>query len=50
MNKEKAPRYYPQGFISLTPDSSDGAVCDEKVRLHELDLSTKHVEDDSREA
>jgi hypothetical protein len=24
-------------------------VCDEKVRLHGLDLSTKHVADDSRE-
>lgn len=28
---------------------TDGAVCLEKVRLHGLDLSTKHVVDDSRE-
>lgn len=35
-------------FISLTSDSSDGAVCDERGRLHGLDLSTKHVADDAR--
>ncbi|MGY6357993.1 hypothetical protein, partial [Citrobacter amalonaticus] len=36
-------------FIGLTSDSSDGAVCDEKVKLHGLDLSTKHEVIDSRE-
>ncbi|EGI6558616.1 hypothetical protein LT278_002251 [Salmonella enterica] len=30
MNKEKAPRYYPQGFISLTPDSPDGGMLETK--------------------
>ena len=38
-------------FIGLTSDFSDGAVCVclKRVRLHGLDLSTKHVADDSRE-
>jgi len=35
--------------IALPPISSDGAVCDERLRLHRLDLSTKHVADVSRE-
>lgn len=34
---------------SITSDSFDGAVCDEKVRLHGLDLSTKQIADNSRE-
>ena len=32
--------------IALPPISSDGAVCDERLRLNGLDLSTKHREAD----
>ena len=36
--------------IALPPISSDGVVCDERIRLHGLDLSTKHVADVSRKS
>ncbi|EDQ1017975.1 hypothetical protein CIH91_004364 [Salmonella enterica] len=36
-------------FISLISDSSDDAEYRKGGRLHGLDLSTKHVADDSRE-
>lgn len=35
--------------IASPPLMTDGAVCKKRVRLHGLDLSTKHVVDDPRE-
>jgi hypothetical protein len=35
--------------IASPPLMTDGAVCDVRVRLHGLDLSTKHVVSDTRE-